>query len=424
MIVVTLFSASAFAQKASVKKVQHMLDYAEPAIQIDLSNLEPKKLEEMKTIIEAAITNPETAEDFRTWGYYGRLQVYEKNEILKAYTANGNNFVDKEHMKRFFQNEADIVSVYEKYFKLLTTPNDKGKLPLKDEELNKEKVLAQTIAAPSRANLYVAATQFVYDDPEYAVNLLKKYYESFDEPIFADMDLKNTDPNYAESAYVYATALKGAKADPAKIEELLIKSLETKSGPLACQDLITYYHEKGDVAKENEYLKYAYEKFPTYLVFGVNLAQNTLQEKKYDETIQICDELIKRMESGQIPETDDAGNPMPKDNNWYPYYFKAVSYFNTEKYDKAYEAFSAGDDAWPDHLEMVMGAGTAAAKYGNDHFADKPICKPWFEKAIKYFKKAELGWPDQPDQWGYQLYACYHNLEDKVNEAKYKKFVK
>ena len=50
--------------------------------------------------------------------------------------------------------------------------------------------------------------------------------------------------------------------------------------------------------------------------------------------------------------------------------------------------------------------------------------KPWFEKAVKYLSKAEQNWPDQSDQWGYQLYACYHNLENKVMEANYKKYAK
>ena len=106
------FAISAVAQKANIKKVQRMLEYSSTPIQIDLSNLEEDKREEMKTLIEEAIKDPDTANDFKTWEYAGRLKVYEKTVIMQPYTANGNNFVDKDHMKRFFNNEADIREVF------------------------------------------------------------------------------------------------------------------------------------------------------------------------------------------------------------------------------------------------------------------------------------------------------------------------
>ena len=420
------FAISAVAQKANIKKVQRMLEYSSTPIQIDLSNLEEDKREEMKTLIEEAIKDPDTANDFKTWEYAGRLKVYEKTVIMQPYTANGNNFVDKDHMKRFFNNEADIVETYVKYFDLISTPNEKGKLPLKDDDFNMQKVLAQTIAGPSRANLYVGATQFVYDDPQFATRLLNLYYKSFEDKLFQDQDLKNTDPNYKDSKYVYATALKGAGGDQETILKLLNESLDSKNGPIACQDIITYYKEKNDEASELKYLKYAYEHYPSFLVFGIQYAERILQNsddpERYPKTIEICDVLINRMKDGTIKPVDDNGDPVDDSNNYLVYYYKALSYFNTGKYMEAYNTFVQGNDACPGNVDLVCGAGRSAAKYANDNFNNKEVCNPMFNKAIEYFTLAENQWPDRSDLWGYSLYVCYNNIDNQVMKEKYKKY--
>jgi hypothetical protein len=345
---------------------------------------------------------------------------------MKPYIANGNNFTGKDHMKQFFQNEADIVNAYSKYFDLITTPDDRGKLPLKEEELAKEKMLAQTIALPSRTNLFVGATQFVYEDPQFATKMLEAYYKSFDAALFADQDLKNTDPYYKESAYIYATALKATGGDQQKVLELLNQSLTTQNGPLACQDLITYYKEKNDHANEMKYLKYAFDNFPSILVFGVQYAERILQNadnpNRYPETIEACDVLIKRLNDGTIKKVDDNGNPVDDSNNYLVYHYKALSQFNSNQYMDAFNTFVEGDKACPGHIELVCGAGQSAAKYANENFNDKAVCNPMFLKAIEYFKQAEATWPDRSDQWGYSLYVCYNNLDDQVNKAKYKKY--
>lgn len=403
---------SAFAQKSNLRKIEN-ITYGVT----NLQTLEPEKWTEIKQLVNEAKADPETAENHQTWEWIIKSYVNDRFNMLKEYQANNNQFSD---MKAFFMNEKAIVDACEKYYKLIQTPNEKGKMPLKEKELEIQKLWTKENANACRGNLYVGATQFVYNEPETAVELLESYYASFDSPMFAGDNLKETDKNYKESAFVYASALKGAKADEAKVVEWMEKSLQTQNGPLACQELITLYHQKEDKANETKYLQYGFENFKQTNIFGINLAQAAINDREYDKTIQICDVLIQRQEDGTTPVTDDAGNAL--ENVWFPYYFKAVSLFNTEKFDLAHEAFAKGDEKCPGHIELVMGAGTSAAKYGNDHFTDKAVCKPWFEKAVTYFHKAEEAWPDQSDQWGYQMYACYHNLENKTMEAKYKKY--
>ncbi len=404
--------ASASAQKGNLKKIEN-LTYGVT----QLNTLEPEKWAEINQLVNEAKDNPETAENCKTWEWILKCKANDRFKMLKEYQANNNQFSD---MKAFFLNEKAIVDAAEKYHKLIHTPDAKGKLPFKDKDLEVQKLWLKENAAASRGNLYVGATQYVYNEPQVAVDLLETYYASFDSPIFEGDDLKNTDKNYKESAFVYATALKGINADPAKIEEWDIKSLETQNGALACQELITAYKKKGDAANEQKYLQYGFENFKQTNIFGINLAQNAINNHEYDKTLQICDELIKRQEDGSTPTVDESGKQY--ENVWYPYYFKAVSLFNTEKYDQAYEAFVIGDEKCPGHIELVMGAGTSAAKFGNNHFADKAVCKPWFEKALKYFNKAEENWPEASDQWGYQTYVCYNNLDNQVMKEKYKKY--
>ena len=53
---------------------------------------------------------------------------------------------------------------------------------------------------------------------------------------------------------------------------------------------------------------------------------------------------------------------------------------------------------------------------------DVKKCKEYLELALPAYKKAEEVEPDDPSLWGYYLYHCYHALNDKTNEAKYKKY--
>lgn len=406
------FSVQAFAQKANLKKIDN-ITYGVT----DLNQLPADKWAEVKQLAMEAKDNPETAENHKTWEWVIKSYANDRIKMLMEYQANGNKFSD---MKAFFMTEKNIVNACEKYFTLIQTPNEKGKLPLKEKEFELQKVWVQANANASRANLYVGATQFVYTEPAVAVEMMEAYYNAFESPLFADEDLKNTDKNYKDAAFVYATALKGMNGDKAKIEELMKEGLQSSNGALACQELINMAKEKGDEAAHQQYLQYGFDNFKQTNIFGINLAQEAINNRDYAKTIEICDVLIQRQEDGSTPVRDENGNMY--DNVWYPYYFKAVSLFNTEKFDQAYEAFALGDEKCPGHIEFVMGAGTSAAKYANNNFTDKSIRMPWLEKALVFYKKAEADYPDQSDQWGYQMYVCYHNLEQPEMEAKYKKY--
>jgi len=354
-----------------------------------------------------------------TYKYKGRLLLHDMNEMIKQRTANNNEFVDK---KAFFKNQSDIVKNYERYEKAMKTPNAKGKLPVKEDEYKKEHALIQQLAQNPRNNLFIGASNLVYDDPAATVELLDAYYESFDNPLFAELDLKNKDPYYKEGAYIYATALKGAKGDEAKMVEYLNKALDSQNGALACQDLITYYKEKGDKAKETEMYELATQKFPEQLIFVVNLIQNNIIDKNFTKAVELSDQAIANMANGTIKTVDNDGNAIEAAR--YPYYFRAVALYNLEKYEDAFAAFEKGVEFKQDYLDCIIGAGNTATRIASMNKDKKAVADGWYKKAISYYEKAKELAPDQPDQWGYPLYASYYNSGNMAKAKEYQKYSK
>ncbi len=135
-----------------------------------------------------------------------------------------------------------------------------------------------------------------------------------------------------------------------------------------------------------------------------------------DKIIRYADIFIKQVKDEGITEES-------KEAGWYPFYDKAVGLFNTEKYDQAYDAFVYGDEVFPGHIELVMGAGQSALKHAYNLFNDTSLSHLWFNKALKYLHKAEKEWPTESGQWAYLLYSCYSNLDNKEMAQKYKKYI-
>ena len=412
-------TGSAFAQKKNVNKVKSMIEYASTPISMDLSNLAPDKLAEMRELLANADKDPESANMPETYKYKGRLLIYDMNEMIKQRVANNNEFVDK---KAFFLNQAALVKNFETLEKVMKTPNEKGKLPVKEEEYKKEHALAQQLATNPRNNLFIGASNLVYDDPAATVELLDAYYESFDNPLFEGLDLKNKDPYYKEGAYIYATALKGAGGNEEKMLEYLNKALDSQNGALACQDLITYYKDKGDKAKENEMYELATQKFPDQLIFVVNLIQNSIIDKKFDKAIEQADQAIANMTNGTIKTVDAEGNHIEAAR--YPYYFRAVALYNLEKYEEAFAAFEKGVEFKNDYFDCIIGAGNTATRIASMNKDKKAVADSWYKKAISYYEKAKEMAPDQSDQWGYPLYASYYNSGNMAKAKEYQKYSK
>ncbi len=400
---VLALSAPAFAQKANLRKISNKVEYGTPPAAYDLSNVSAENLQEIRELSEPTLKDPETAENYKAWNYACRLKVWDMNHLLKEYQANNNTFPDP---NKFFQNQYELLTYYLKYYDLLNTPNEKGKLPMKKEEMDKEVALAVQVAKGARSNLLIAASNMVYNNPEETVKMLDLFYKTEDHPMFASLNLKE-DPQRAMGYYIYAVALKKTGGDDAKYLEYLNKALDSDNGALACQDLITYYKEKGD----NENVKKMYEmgvqRYPNQIIFLINLIQTEFQAHNYDKAIELSEQTIAKIEDGSIPSTNEQGEKQEA-IKW-PYYFKAVSLFNQQKYEEAYAAFEAAS-AVEDNFDNLSGAANCAAQLGQRKGgSNKAEGNKWYDKAIELYGRCETEYPEQSDVWGIQLYVCWNN---------------
>lgn len=407
-----VMAASAFAQAKNVKKVKNYIENADTPITLDLSNAKPGMVEEYRALLGPALTDPESKDMADTWRYAARLKIYDMNQLLKQYAANGNQFKD---VKEFFQNQYDIVKYYENYERCMHTPNEKGKLPYKEEEMGKEHIFAQQVATGPRNNLVVGASQLVYTDAPFTVKLLDLYYETFDNPLFKELDLRNKDENLSLANFIYATALKETGTNEEKRMELLKQSLDGENGPLALQDLVTYYKEKEDHDTMRQYLKMGTEKFPKQLIFHLNLVQDELRNHEDAQADTDAKKAIVIIE---------ASDSLKADPNvaWF-YYFDAVALYNQEKLEPAYDMFLKAYQHEA-NFDNLSGAANCAAKLAIENYTKKDVAKKWYDKAIAHYEQCRADYPDQEDVWGYQLYACYNNTGNTAKAAQFKKYTK
>ena len=184
---------------------------------------------------------------------------------------------------------------------------------------------------------------------------------------------------------------------------------------MACQDLITYYKEKGDKENMNKYLRYATEHYPKQLVFAVNMLQAEMSEQKYAEAIEHANKMIANIEADETLKADE--------NVHWIYYFKAVALYNSDKKEEAYGAFLKAYEVSPD-FDNLSGAANCAAMLAQHYATNKPVSKQWYDKAIQHYEQCRTDFPDRDDVWGYQLYVCYNNTGNTAKANEFKKYTK
>lgn len=405
-----LLGDCAMAQKANVNKLKNRIEYASTPVSLDFSNVDSDKVEEFRALITPALTHPESENMHLLWKYALRLKVYDMNAMLKARTANNNEFEDA---NAFFENQYDIVVYAERYQKLITTPNAKGKMPLREEELQKEHALAQQIGVGPRGNLYVAATNVVNTDPARTIKYLDLYYASFQDPLFADAPAREgQEEQIIDSYYIYATALKGMNGDSVLRKEYLEKAADSPSfGKNALYELMEMAKSANDMQTWKSICEKAMQKFPEEGIFGRSLLQQYMTDKQEDKAIALADQLIAKNEAAGTPD------------EW-PHYFKAIACFNQDKMEDAYENFTKAAEINTDFADALSSAGTTAWKIAQSAGSDKAKRDAWYANAIDQFEKCRQLAPDKENLWGYSLYAIYNNTGKTEKAKEFKKYDK
>ena len=387
-----------FAQKYAVIDARNTLTEACR----DSRNIDYKLVNKAWRDIQECMVNEKSKDYYDTWVTAAKI----KNILTyKVYQDGQAGTLDT---LKYFSALSDILSYYQKVEKCITTPNEKGKMPVKADEYKEIHQDALQQAASMRGQILTGACSVVNSHPDGAMKLFDHYFETFDDPLFKELNLNETD-TLKESAYLYYGMAMKNKAvtweDTVKYLNWYEKVLDSPTyGTYTCVELMDTYKRHGDMEKWEKYCRYAAEHYND-VQFPKLLVQEKVRQDKLDEAMKLCDEMGKLYpEEIYFVET------------------KALMVFNDKKYREAIDIFKKLIEIDPTYARAWTSLGTCYYQIAMENKNNIPECKKWINEAIPCYKKAEECEPDNPILWGNYLYRCYHALSDSANEKKYAKY--
>lgn len=387
-----------FAQKYAVIDARNTLTEACR----DSRNIDYKLVNKAWRDIQECMVNEKSKDYYDTWVTAAKI----KNILTyKVYQDGQAGTLDT---LKYFSALSDILSYYQKVEKCITTPNEKGKMPVKADEYKEIHQDALQQAVSMRGQILTGACSVVNSHPDGAMKLFDHYFETFDDPLFKDLNLNETD-TLKESAYLYYGMAMKNKAvtweDTVKYLNWYEKVLDSPTyGTYTCVELMDTYKRHGDMEKWEKYCRYAAEHYND-VQFPKLLVQEKVRQDKLDEAMKLCDEM---------------GKLYP--NEIYFVETKALMVFNDKKYREAIDIFKKLIEIDPTYARAWTSLGTCYYQIAMENKNNIPECKKWINEAIPCYKKAEECEPDNPILWGNYLYRCYHALSDSANEKKYAKY--
>ena len=362
-------------------------------------------------VLEAALTNPETANDPNTWQLAGDLQkaIYDE-ENMKLYLPGG-----QADMPRMYGAMLKMFDYYLKCDEVEQAGVANG--TVKKAKLRKKNAEVLLSVRGNLANGGVEA--FNVNNYEEAQKFFGLFVDVVENPMFADKaaELKADTLNalYAN----YATMAAGLR-DPKDVASVIkygnIGKESNSEGWRALMFMAEVYgdKEKGDSIKWLETIKEGAQRFPDQDFFVGNIMDYYLQRGMVDEGLAQIDQLL-------------AANEKP-----YFWYVKGVLLYEKKDY-------AAANDA----LDKVIAAGgelaaEAYAKKGDIYFfpaqkiveensslniddpkynANEAKIKEAYEQAKPFYEKAKELEPDNQQIWGQMLLRIYWTLNKAEYEA-------
>ena len=362
-------------------------------------------------VLEAALTNPETANDPNTWQLAGDLQkaIYDE-ENMKLYLPGG-----QADMPRMYGAMLKMFDYYLKCDEVEQAGVANG--TVKKAKLRKKNAEVLLSVRGNLANGGVEA--FNVNNYEEAQKYFGMFVDVVENPMFADKaaELKADTLNalYAN----YATMAAGLR-DPKDVASVIkygnIGKESNSEGWRALMFMAEVYgdKEKGDSIKWLETIKEGAQRFPDQDFFVGNIMDYYLQRGMVDEGLAQIDQLL-------------AANEKP-----YFWYVKGVLLYEKKDYVAANDA-----------LDKVIAAGgelaaEAYAKKGDIYFfpaqkiveensslniddpkynANEAKIKEAYEQAKPFYEKAKELEPDNRQIWGQMLLRIYWTLNKAEYEA-------
>ena len=366
--------------------------------------------EEAAKIIEAALTNPETANDPETWKLAGDLQkaIYDE-ENMKMYLPGG-----QADMPRMYGALIKMFDYYLKCDEVEQAGVANGTVKKAKHRKKNAEVLLSV-----RGNLANGGVEaFNVNDYESAQKYFGLFVDVVENPMFADKaaELKADTLN---SLYANYAAMAATMREPKDIASVIkYGNIGKENAAEGWRSLMfmaeVYGKEQVDSVKWLETIKDGAARFPEQDYFVGNIMDYYLQRGMVDEGLAQIDQLL-------------AANEKP-----YFLFVKGVLLYEKKDYAAAHEA-----------LDKVIALGgdlaaEAYAKKGDIYFfpaqsiveenstlniddpkynANESKIKEAYEQAKPFYEKAKELEPDNKSIWGQQLLRVYWALNKAEYEA-------
>ena len=362
-------------------------------------------------VLEAALTNPETANDPNTWQLAGDLQkaIYDE-ENMKMYLPGG-----QADMPKMYNAMLKMFDYYLKCDEVELAGVANG--TVKKAKLRKKNQETLLKVRPNLANGGVEA--FNVNNYEEAQKYFGLFVDVVENPMFADQAaaLKADTLN---SLYAnYATMAAGLR-DPKDVASVIkygnIGKENASEGWRALMFMAEVYGDKeqGDSIKWLETIKEGAQRFPEQDFFVGNIMDYYLQRGMVDEGLAQIDQLI-------------AANEKP-----YFLYVKGVLLYEKKDYagaqaaldkviaaggDSVAEAYAKKGDCYFFPAQKIVEENSALSIDDPKYNANEAKIKEAYEQAKPFYEKAKELEPDNQQIWGQMLLRIYWTLNKAEYEA-------
>lgn len=277
-ITLCVFAGFSFAQKGAVKNAKSSKD-----------------INEARSLIKPALTNPETMNDPETWKVAGDIEYKAFDdertlEMQKQITGKGGN------EEKMYEGLYNMYEPYIKADELGQLPDEKGKVKNKVR-----KDIVKNLKDGHR--FYINGGIFYNEKQDYkrAADFFERYWELPSLALFEDNKSEfNTQDTTFQTIKYYAVISAIQSKDNARSIQLLKKLIaepyvqnSTYKESDTYELLASEYQQVGDSVAYVNLLREGTQKFPSVKYFSLNLINEFIKGGKTDEAMSYLDEAIK-----------------------------------------------------------------------------------------------------------------------------------
>lgn len=386
LLAAVLFAAVmqiSFAQKANVKGAESLANSSKP------------NFTEARTLIEAALKNPETKDDAKTWYVAGHVEE-------KQFTVENLKQIEGVEPDRATMNDAllRVLPYMLKANELDNMPNAKGRVKPKYTKKIMESLKGNHL-------YYINAGGYYMEKKDYKKALLAfdQFLQIKELPMFADVPEISAQDSNSMMVGFYAAVCAYQANDLDKTLEISnkIKDLPYRQNDVY-QLIATVYQDKKDTTAYINILEEGVAKFPKEAYYMLNLINKYIEVGRTADAIAFLEKAIE----------DDSQNAQLYD-------VMAKLYETEEDFSKAEEWLKKGLAIEPENGALNYDLGRVYYNRAADlKGADKVTAeteaqaKDYLQKALPLLEKA---YTINPEESWYVLRNVYYNL--KMND-KYK----